>query len=79
MQTSRKEGADALIHEAARKLRQWNVRTAEWMNDANAKRHLAEDLCTFIARKRLQSYHQEVRPNWVTRNRQAIERKRSSL
>jgi hypothetical protein len=78
MQTSRKEGADALIYEAARKLCQWNVGT-EWMNDASVKRRLAEYLCTFIARKRLQSYHQEVRPNWVTRNRQAIERDRSSL
>jgi hypothetical protein len=76
MRRARMNGREALIDEAGRRLRAWGIKNPSWQDDAGLKRRLASQLCLFISRRRLESYQQEVRTNWVTRHQERIERRR---
>ena len=73
----RAEAENELIDVAARQLLRWHVDGPHWHDVANRKQRLAAALSLYIGRKRLQSYRQEVKANWITRHRLRIEQKRA--
>ena len=79
MGLSRSRGRERLVEAAARKLGDWRVAGPEWQDDSDRKRRLVEHLCILIARERLHGYKQEVKVNWVTRHKRAIEQQRERL
>jgi hypothetical protein len=68
-----------LIETAARELLERGITDSLWQDDANRKRLLAEALCHVIARKAMHGFREEVKANWVTRNRKKIEQRRLEL
>jgi hypothetical protein len=76
MRRARVSGLQTLLDAAARKLCAWRIEDSGWRDNVAIKQRLSSELSFVIARRRLQSYHEEVRVNWVTRHQETIERKR---
>jgi hypothetical protein len=72
---SRRTATAELVEEAARMLCRKNV-GPEWQQDSELKRDLAQRLSLVIARTAVAYHRHEVRQNWVTWNKAAIESKR---
>lgn len=79
VRSSRRRATQELIGAAARKLLRYRIGDPQWQDDSGIKRRLAAELCHVIAARRLESYRQEVRLNWITHHRLAIEQKRVEL
>ena len=82
----RRSAEAELIEVAAKRLRKWRVNGPQWHEDCAKKKRLADELTNYITgvqtgciKPNLKAYHQEVKVNWVTRNRQKIENKRLAL
>ena len=75
----RDQGKARLIDAAARLLLRRRIAGRTWQDDADLKGRLAEKLSVVIGEEELQGYRDEVKVNWVTRNRDAIERRRRQL
>jgi hypothetical protein len=69
-----------LIDLAAAELVRLRIDGPHWQDDAGLKERLVAALSQRIGRNpNLHRFRQEVKPNWVTRNRLELERRRLSM
>ena len=79
IRSTRNRVKQELIEVAARSLLKLKIADPQWQGDSDIKVRLAARLCQVIAARKMEGYRQQVRPNWITRHRLAIEQARVEL